>query len=498
LFFQQSHDKNVREYRSRKDFLKASCKNMVLFTSEKFYIHPPNQKPDPVVGKSSARHFLRTLIVGEDQFILSHSQYKRILLTGQLCFIAIVICFSYMIVDLISGISYAVPYELTCAGFAFFSFLLNRQRRFTAAKILLAVTANATVFLFAASEPIATGIYMYFVTTSLGVLVVFGYEERYKGMSFVILSMALFFLSMTYRFSFAPENIFTEDYTRLNLLFNFLGSGWASVCIIFFLLSINHRWEAALERNEKELKQKNIDLTTLNADLDRFVYSTSHDLRSPLRSMRGLIHLAQITPSVEESKLLVNEMKSRVDHLEKFIQDIADYSRNRTQEISLHPVRLKKLLNEVLDSLRYFPGASEMLVNVEVNDNLVLAIDSTRLEVILSNLLSNAIKYRDLERERSFVMIRMEYVDDCLIITIEDNGIGIPKEYLDKIFDMYVRAHDHSQGSGLGLFILKETVERLGGTFRVESKVRQGSSFIVTLPATKVDDAANEVESLRA
>jgi signal transduction histidine kinase len=450
------------------------------------------------VGKSSARQFFRTLIVGEDQFILSHSQYKRILLTGQLCFIVIVISLSYMVVDLVSGVSYSVPYELTCAGFAFFSFLLNRQRRFTTAKILLAITANVTVFLFAASEPIATGVYMYFATCSLGTLVIFGFEERYKAMTFVFLSMALFFLSMSYHFSFAPQQIFTEEYTQLNLLFNFFGSGWASVCIIFFLLSINHRWEAALEKNEKELKQKNIDLTTLNADLDRFVYSTSHDLRSPLRSMRGLIHLAQITPSVEETKLLVNEMKSRVDHLEKFIQDIADYSRNRTQEISLHPVRVKKLLHEVLDSLRYFPGASEMLVNVEVEDNLVLIIDSTRLEVILSNLLSNAIKYRDLERERSFVMIRMEHVDNCLTITIEDNGIGIPKEYLAKIFDMYVRAHDHSQGSGLGLFILKETVERLGGTFRVESKVRHGSSFTVTLPAMRVDAEADQIESLRA
>jgi signal transduction histidine kinase len=450
------------------------------------------------VGKSSARHLFRTLIVGEDQFILSHSQYKRILLTGQLCFITILISISYLIVDLVSGISYAVPYELTCAGLAFFSFVLNRQRRFTAAKVLLTVTGNMVVFIFASSEPIATGVYMYFATISLGALVIFGYEERYKAIPFVILSTTLFFLSMTYRFSLIPDELFTEEYTRLNLLFNFLGSGWASVCIIFFLLSINHRWEAALEKNEKELKQKNIELTTLNADLDRFVYSTSHDLRSPLRSMRGLIHLAQITPSVDETKLLVNEMKSRVDHLEKFIQDIADYSRNRTQEVSLHPVRVKKLLNEILDSLRYFPGANEMLVNVEVEDDLVLAIDSTRLQVILSNLLSNAIKYRDLERERSFVMIRMEHVEERLIITIEDNGIGIPKEYLDKIFDMYVRAHDHSQGSGLGLFILKETVERLGGTFRVESKVRNGSSFIVTLPAARVDDVAGEVESLRA
>lgn len=450
------------------------------------------------MGKSSARQFFRTLIVGEDQFILSHSQYKRILLTGQLCFIVMVISLAYTIVDLIIGNSYAVPYEITCTGFAFFSFMLNRQRRFTAAKILLCTTTNATVFLFAASEPVSTGIYMYFATTSLGSLVIFGFEERYKGISFVFLSMVLFFLSMSYQFSFASPDAFTVEYTRLNLLFNFLGSGWASVCIIFFLLSINHRWESALEKNEKELKQKNIELTALNADLDRFVYSTSHDLRSPLRSMRGLIHLAQITPSVEETKLLVGEMKSRVDHLEKFIQDIADYARNRTQAISVHPVRVKKLLHEVLDSLRYFPGASEMLVNVEVEDELVVAIDSTRLQIILSNLLSNAIKYRDLERERSFVMIRMEHVNKSLVITIEDNGIGIPKEYLNRIFDMYVRAHDHSQGSGLGLFILRETVERLGGTFRVESKVRHGSCFIVTLPAERAQENTAEAESLHA
>jgi hypothetical protein len=195
------------------------------------------------VGKSSARHFFRALIVGEDQFILSHAQYKRILLTGQLGLMTVLVSLSYFVVDLVNGVTYALPYQLSCAGLAFFSFMLNRQRRFTYAKMLLAFTVNVAVFIFASSEPIGTGVYMYFIPASLGALVIFGLEERFKAVGFVLLSTTLFFISLTYRFAFVSADVFTDGYVRMNLLFNFLGSGWASVCILFFMLSINRRWE---------------------------------------------------------------------------------------------------------------------------------------------------------------------------------------------------------------------------------------------------------------
>jgi signal transduction histidine kinase len=448
---------------------------------------------------SSMRRFIRTLIVGEDHFIFTHAQYKRVLLTGQLCFITVAICATYMVFDLVNGQSYAWPFQVACSLAAGVSFLLNRNRHFISAKVLLGITVNMTIFIFAASEPFEMGLYMYFITISLGALATFGYEERYLAFSFVLLSTGFFLASLFLRAPIIPIQPFEADFIRNKILVNFLGSGWASVCILYFLMSINHRWETVLARNERELKQKNIDLTNLNADLDRFVYSTSHDLRSPLSSMRGLIHLAQITPDPQEARTLINEMKARIDHLEKFIKDIADFSRNRTQDLSNQTVPVKKLVNEVLDSLRYFPGASEMLVNVEVDENLVVTVDSTRLQIILSNLISNAIKYRDSNKGKSYVIVRLEFNENALVLNVEDNGIGIPKDYLARIFEMYVRAHDQSHGSGLGLFIMKETVTKLGGKIAVESEVSQGSRFTVTIPAVRIaDDSMPLAESLPA
>jgi signal transduction histidine kinase len=191
-------------------------------------------------------------------------------------------------------------------------------------------------------------------------------------------------------------------------------------------------------------------------------------------------------------------MTARVDHLEKFINDIADYSRNRTQAVIQRSINVKKLLNDVLDSVRYLPGASEMLIQVEVDERMVVAIDGTRLQIILSNLISNAIKYRDTSKERSLVMIRLEHSNDNLILFVEDNGIGIPKEFITKIFDMYVRAHEHSQGSGLGLYIMKEAVDKLGGSIHVESEVSGGTSFKVSLPALPGIADTSEAQSLPA
>lgn len=447
----------------------------------------------------SLRYFFRNVIVGEDQFILSHTQYKRILLTGQLCFITVIICLGYTFLDLYNGRPDAWPFQLGCAGLAFASFILNRKQYFRTAKFLLGITVNCTVFLFAISEPIEKGIYIYFITASLGAFVAFGYEERRTAILFVLLSTILAVLSMFLQISIVDPMPYSTDYIRMHVLVNFLGSGGASVCILYFLASINHRWEAALNKNEKTLKEKNIELTNLNSNLDRFVYSTSHDLRSPLKSLRGLINLTRLSTEQANVKDLLAEMTARVDHLEKFISDIAEYSRNRSQAVVQSPVEVKKLLNEVLDSIRYFPGAAEMLVKIEVDENLVVVIDSIRLEIILSNLLSNAIKYRDTSKERSLVMIRMEFINDSLIITVEDNGIGIPKEFLNRIFDMYVRAHEHSQGSGLGLYIMKETVEKLGGKIHVESEVSGGTSFKVTLPAMRgISDNTQALESLPA
>src|SRR6478752_1104701 len=129
---------------------------------------------------------LRSLFIEQDHFILSHKQYKRILLTGRLCLMTILVALGYLIFDFYSGVHFTWPYELGCAAFAFISFLLNRKGKFSAAKIVLVLTANLSVFIFAINEPIEVGLYMFFITCNLGTLVIFGFEERGKAIFFIL------------------------------------------------------------------------------------------------------------------------------------------------------------------------------------------------------------------------------------------------------------------------------------------------------------------------
>jgi signal transduction histidine kinase len=439
----------------------------------------------------SFRQSYHAFIIGSDQFILPPPHYKRVLLTGQLCVITMVLCGIYLVSDLVNGNPYPWPFQAACAVLAFISFMLNRRGQFTAAKVIFGLAVNFTIFLFASSIPLETGLYMYFITVSLGAMVAFGYEERYKAMLFVLLSTVLFVISLFWRISFIPIGHYSLEYLRWKTLLNFLGAGWASVGILYFLVSIHYRSESVLIRNEKEIRTKNRELTDLNTNLDRFVYGTSHDLRSPLSSLRGLIQITELTTDLNEVRSCTAEMKKRIDHLEKFIRDIADYSRNRSQGVQAESIHLRKLLIESLENLRYFPGASELLISLEVDEQLIIVGDPFRLQIVLNNLLSNAFKYRDGTKEKSFVILRGEVTGTDLVITVEDNGLGIPDTHITRIFDMYVRAHETSHGSGLGLYIVKETVEKLGGKIQVASEVPLGTSFTITIPIPRQAENTN-------
>ncbi len=155
------------------------------------------------------RTLLRSLFIERDHFILSNKQYKRILLTGRLCIIAFLISFGYLIFDLLNGVQLAWPYQLACSVLTLISFLLNRNGKFLAAKILLGLSTNLTVFIFAINEPFEVGLYMFFITYNLGALVVFGFEERGKAAGFILFSITLFLLSTFIHADFIRQSAYT-------------------------------------------------------------------------------------------------------------------------------------------------------------------------------------------------------------------------------------------------------------------------------------------------
>lgn len=235
-----------------------------------------------------------------------------------------------------------------------------------------------------------------------------------------------------------------------------------------------------LERSQKEIETKNTDLLIANKELDRFVYSASHDLRSPISSLKGLVEILKTEEDPEEVKNYLGMMQSVLDKQDQFIKDIIDYSRNKRTKDVLKNVSLCEIVDDAIEQLQYAENVNRITFEKQLVVDKTYS-DSLRLKIIINNLLSNAIKYADFSKEKPFISIKTYPSEKDFIIQIEDNGIGISKQYLNRIFEMFF-VTNKNKGTGLGLYIVKEAIENLNGNITVESKINVGTKFIVTIP----------------
>jgi PAS domain S-box-containing protein len=235
-------------------------------------------------------------------------------------------------------------------------------------------------------------------------------------------------------------------------------------------------YEEALEKSNTELRKSNLEL-------DKFVYSVSHDLRAPLLSMQGLVDMTE----EETAEILTREnmqmLKGSIQRLDSFIADILNYSRNARMEIKSTTVDFNKTLSDITNDLQYMNRDSkEVAIITTINQSCTFCTDNGRLMIILNNLISNAIRYCNPATADPFVKITVASDEKSALIEIEDNGIGIAKEFHQKIFDMFYRVSENSTGSGLGLYIVKETMTRLMGEISITSEPGKGTKFILRIP----------------
>ncbi len=238
---------------------------------------------------------------------------------------------------------------------------------------------------------------------------------------------------------------------------------------------------------ERALRKQNEELVKINKELDSFVYSVSHNLRAPLMSVLGLINLVQLENKNDKGlDTYFLMMQNSIHKLDDTLKEILDYSRNARSQLNLEAVNLERLIEDCFERLMYIQGSEQINKTVLVQGTTEFHTDAYRLSVILNNLISNAIKYRDSTRKFNIIDIRAVITDANAEITFRDNGIGIANDFLPKVFNMFFRATDRSEGAGLGLYIVKETVEKLNGAIRVESIVGEGTNFYITFPNLKV------------
>ncbi|MEL6842647.1 MAG: ATP-binding protein [Bacteroidota bacterium] len=235
------------------------------------------------------------------------------------------------------------------------------------------------------------------------------------------------------------------------------------------------------------LQEQNEELVKVNRELDKLVYSTSHDLRAPLVSVMGLINIAKIEENPKAREKYFDLMSKSLNKLDDFIKDIMGYSRNSRAEMRREEIDFESMINEAFNSLRYGERYSSINKQINISGDSALMSDPTRLQIIFNNLISNACRYSDLSKTESFVEINITLSDDSAQIEVRDNGIGIAPRYMDKIFDMFYRATNTSDGSGIGLYIVREAVHKLGGIINVDSTFGEGTSFHIELPSLPLE-----------
>ena len=239
------------------------------------------------------------------------------------------------------------------------------------------------------------------------------------------------------------------------------------------------------QHTEDLLKRQNEELIKINAELDRFVYSASHDLRAPLMSVKGLINMIKIDPEKRNTDHYVKLIERSIDKLDHFILDIIHYSRNARMDVMPKEINFQILLEESIDSLKFIEGAEKVRSIKNFTQRAPFYSDYSRVLMIFNNIIANAVRYRDHWKDDSFLEINIVSTEEKAIIRFSDNGIGISEEYVDKIFKMFFRASADSKGSGLGLYIVKSAVDKLGGKIDVHSKLGEGTVFTIEIPNLK-------------
>jgi PAS domain S-box-containing protein len=235
--------------------------------------------------------------------------------------------------------------------------------------------------------------------------------------------------------------------------------------------------------NKEELEKILNELSNRNFELDQLVYKISHDLRAPLSTILGLVSIYKIEEKPEKQAEYIDLVENRVHKLDGFIKSMLNYAKANRTEIILQDIDFKELIHSCISDLEYLSYFDEINIELSINDDIEgYQGDLLRLKILFSNIISNAYKYRNPYSKESFIKINIQKKEEQFFIEFIDNGMGIEEIHIDKIFNMFYRATTHSEGSGLGLYIVKQTIDKLNGFIQIESEYGEGTVLKIFLP----------------
>lgn len=237
----------------------------------------------------------------------------------------------------------------------------------------------------------------------------------------------------------------------------------------------------------EQLQQANAQLTRVNADLDTFVYTASHDLNAPITNLGGLLQVLQEEAGVgnwgETSQHVLTLMQDAIERFRTTLGHLIEVTRLQPEAEAAAPVDLADVVTGVKLDLAPLLAVARAQVWVEVHNCPALLVPAKTVRSVIYNLLSNALKYRAPERV-PVVHIRCRHEGPQTVLEVEDNGLGMDLAKQTELFGMFRRYHTHVEGAGVGLYMVRRMVEHAGGRIDVRSQPGVGSTFSVWFPVT--------------
>lgn len=237
-------------------------------------------------------------------------------------------------------------------------------------------------------------------------------------------------------------------------------------------------WGVQTDITDRKKTEK--ELVETNQELDTFFYKASHDLKGPLASVMGIVNLARLENSDPLNEKYFTMIETSVKRLDRTLLDLIELARTRKGTSKLSQINIMSMVQDILHSLRHLPDFGSINFEVKIDHLLELKADKVLVLSVFQNLIHNAINYCNQDSPR--IKIKVEKFESGIQLQIIDNGQGIPEGIRDRVFEMFYRGHPDSTGSGLGLFIVKNALEKMKGTIRFESEVGKGTTFTIYIP----------------
>ena len=234
---------------------------------------------------------------------------------------------------------------------------------------------------------------------------------------------------------------------------------------------------------KNSLEQKNNELVEAYRDLDRFVYSVSHDLRSPLMGILAVSNLINRDTGGEEVEGYIDLIKRNITKLDYFVISLLEYYRVKRGQLTIVDIDFQNIFDDIQDIYKAELMAQNIKFIMEVDQLETFRSDKLVITIAIQNFMSNSIKYQKQDNQEKFIKLKATVDNGEAVIVIEDNGIGIEGEYIPKIFDMFFRASSQASGSGIGLYNAKHALDKLGAVVRINSTIHVGTLFEVTIPS---------------